>query len=87
MDARIFFYGQSVFDVIAIEPDTLVTDRRYKGVLQQSDVVLVEVNVCEHIFHNSIDDIARLEQVVDSFRCLPHDNSLLRTGLTAIDFL
>ncbi len=87
MDARVALYGECILDVVAIKADAFVADGRDEGILQQSDVVLIQVDVSEDILQDGVDDVARLEQVVDTFGGLSHDDSLLRTGITAIDFL
>ena len=50
-------------------------------------MVVIEVNVSKDIFDDVIDDVARLEQVVHTFRRLTHDDGLFRTWVFAINLL
>ena len=87
VDARVTLDGECILDVVAIETDTLVADRRDEGILQQADMVLIEVDVREDILQDGIDDVTRLEQMVDTLGGLSHDDGLLRAGVTTIDLL
>ena len=72
MDATVALNSQCVLDVIAIEPDTLFRYRRNKGVLQQTDMILIQIDIGEHILEHIIDDITRLEDIVDTLGRLSH---------------
>ena len=87
MDARVTLNGERILDVVAIETDTFIADRRDEGILQQADMVLIEVDVREDILQDGIDDVTSLEQMVDPLGGLSHDDGLLRARVTTIDLL
>ena len=61
--------------------------KRGKGVLYQTDLVVVEVYVSEDLLEHDVQDVARLEKVVDARRLLPLDDLLLRLRILAVDML
>ena len=87
MDAAVVVDHHRVFDIEAVEIDALVGHRRDEGVLQQAHHVFVEVDIGEDILDDGIEDVAGLEEVVDTFRGLSGDDGLLRLGTFAIDTL
>ena len=66
MDATVAFDFHRVLDVEAVEVDGILADRRGKGVLYQTDLVVIEVNVGKDLFQHHIQHVARLEQVVQT---------------------
>ena len=66
MDTAILLDLQGVLDIVTVERDGILADGRREGELQQSDLILVEIHVGEHVLHHDVEDVARLEQVVDA---------------------
>ena len=76
-----------VLNIEAIERDGSLADGRRKLILKQTHVVVVDVNICEHLFKQRVQNLARLQQVVDTLLSLPLDNVLLLLRILAIDVL
>ena len=87
MDTRVALDLHRVFDVETVEGDGVLADRRGEGVLHQTDLVVVEVHVCEDLLHHDVQHIARLEEVVDTRCLLTLDDGLLRLRILAVDML
>ena len=87
VETRVAINLDGVLDIITVETDALFGDGGYERILQQTDMVLIEVDIGEDILQNGVDDIARLEQVVDTLRGLTGDDGLLGVGITAVDLL
>ena len=87
MVAQVLVNHERVLDIIAVEANGILADRRGEGVLQQADLVVVDVHIGKHILHDGVQDITRLEQVVDTLGVDTLDNRLLVVWLLAIDFL
>ena len=85
--AQILVDHQGVLDIITIEPYGIFADRRCKGMLQHTYLIIVDIHIGKHIFHNRIKDIARLEQVVDTLVIDALDDSLLIVRLLTIYLL
>ena len=66
MDATVHADGQCVFYIKAVEADACLGHGRGEGALQNADVVLVEVHIGKDILYHGVDDVARLEIVVDA---------------------
>ena len=87
MEAAVLVYVDRVLDVIAVEGNGVLADGRREGVLQQSDLVVVDVDVGEHLFHHRVQDVARLDQFADACRILSLDDGLLVVRTAAVDVL
>ena len=87
MDATVSLDLQCVLYIEAVEGDGVFADRRGEGILEQTDLVFVEIDIGKHVLHHHIQHIARLEQVVDTRRLLTLDIGLLRLWVLAIDDL
>ena len=85
--AQVAVHIHCVLYIIAVEGDGCLTDRRGEGVLQQTDVVVIEVYVGKHVFEHSIKYFARLQYVVDAITTLALDDGLCRLGVFAIHML
>ena len=66
MDDRVALNGQCVLDIEPVEADGMLADGRRERILQQSYLVVVEVDIGEDILQRDIDDVTRLEEVVDA---------------------
>ena len=78
MIARVVAYLYRVLDIVSIERHSILSYRRCERILQQSYLVVVEVDICEDILQHDVEDIARLYKVVDTCRTLSYDNVLFR---------
>ena len=87
MVAQIFIHHQRVFDIVAVEPDGILADRRGEGVLQHTNLIVVDVDIGKHVLHDGVQDIARLEQVVDTLGVDTLDDGLLIVRLLTINLL
>ena len=77
----------SVLDIESIERDGCLADGRCKLILKQTHVVVVDIDICKHLFKQRVQYLARLQQVVDTFLALTLDNVLLLLRILAIDVL
>ena len=66
VDTRVALNEQRVFDIVAVEGDGTIADRRRKGMLEQSHLVVINIDIGKDILRHGIQDIARLEEVVDT---------------------
>ena len=87
MVAQVLVHHERVLDIIAVEANGIFADRRGEGVLQHTYLIVVDVHIGKHILHDGVQDITRLEQVVDTLGVDTLDNRLLVVWLLAIDFL
>ena len=87
MIAQVAVYIYRVLDVIAVEGDSRLADRRYKLILHKAHVVVVDVDVGKHVLKHSVENLARLKQVVDTLLALSLYNVLLLLGVLAVDVL
>ena len=58
--------GQCVLYIVAVEADTLFRHGRGERALKDADIILIKVYVGEYILDHGIDDVARLEIVIDT---------------------
>ena len=76
--AEVAIDENGVFDVEAVERDGVFADGRHELVVKQSDLVVVDVDVGEKILQNGVEDVARLDEVVDARRIdAAHDFNLV----------
>ena len=87
MVAQVLIHHQRILDIIAVETNGIFTDRRGERVLQHTNLIVVDVHIGKHILHDGVQDITRLEQVVDTLGVDTLDNRLLVVWLLAIDLL
>ena len=87
MEALVVADHQRVFDVIAIERDGATTDRRGEGILQHTDLIVVDVHIGKDILQHRGEDITRLHKIVDTRRVHTLDNDLLVVRLLAVNLL
>ena len=87
MIAKITVHIDRVFNVIAIEGYGILTDRAGEWEPKKTYLVVVKVYICEDIFQNRIQNIARFEQLVDARTLLTHDDILLCLGAFTIQVL
>ena len=76
-----------VLYVETVERDGSLTDGRRKLILKQTHVVVVDINISEHLFKQRVQNLACLQQVVDTLLTLALDNILLLLRILAIDVL
>ena len=77
----------SIFNIETIKRNRILTDRTCKGVLQQTNLVFININVGKHILQDSIQDVARLQEMIDTRRVLSLYNIFLTLRTFAIDML
>ena len=53
--------------------------------LQQPDLIVVDVDIGENVFHHGVKDVAGLYQLVDARAALPRDDILFRLRIFTID--
>ena len=87
MIAQVAMDKDGVLDVIAIEGYGILAYGRGEGILQQADTVVVDINIGKDIVQDSIEDIARLKQVINPRRVDTHDDGALVPGLTTVKLL
>ena len=87
MDTGVALNQQRILDIVAVEGDGAIADRRRKGVLQQANLVVINIDICKDILRHRIQDIARLEEVIDTSRALAFYDVFLCMRRTAVDFL
>ena len=76
-----------VLDVEAVEGDGVLADGRCEGILQQTYLVIVDVDVGKYLLHEGIENVACLYEVTNACGVLTFNDGLLIVGLTAIDVL
>ena len=65
METLVATHHQRVLDIIAIEGDSILTDRRREGILQHTNLIVVDIDVSKHVLDNGIEDVARLNLALD----------------------
>ena len=53
--------------------------------LQQPDLIVVDVDIGENVFHHGVKDVAGLYQLIDTRATLPRDDILFRLRILTID--
>ena len=87
MVALVTVHIHRINDIIAVESHGILAYRTGKRILQESDLVVIQVNICKHILEQRVQDVARFKQVVDTRRVLPHDDALLAFRVFAVEVL
>ena len=86
--ALVLIDHERVGQVVAVETDGLLGgDGADEGVLQEADVLLVDIDVGEAVGKHAVDDVARIDEVVDALVALTEDDGLLGLGVAAVDLL
>ena len=78
---------ERVLDIKPVEGNGPRPYRRGKGILQHTDLVVVDIDIRKDILHHGIQDIAGLHQVVDARRVHALDDGLLVVRLLAVYLL
>ena len=76
-----------VLDVEAVEGDGILADGRGEGVLQQSHLVVVDVDIGEDVLHGDVEDVASLNEVIDAGGVDTAYDVLLVVRVAAVDVL
>ena len=64
--ALVALHIEGVHDIESIERHGILSDGRGEGILQESYLVVIDIDVGEHVLEHCVEDISRLEEVVDS---------------------
>ena len=74
----IYLYG--INDIEPVEADSITSDRRCEGELQEAHLIIVDVYLSEYIFGNDVVDVSCLYNIVDAggLLCIHEDTFLLR---------
>ena len=87
VEAEVALHHEGILDVIAIEGYGILTNRRGEGILQHAYLIVVDVDIGKDVLDDGIQDVARLDKVVDTCRVHALDDGLLVVGLLTVDFL
>ena len=87
MIARITFHLNGIHDVITIETDGIVSNRRCHSTAKKSDAIIIYIYLRERICRKGIKDITCLEYLIDTFRTLTYHKSSLFLRILAIHHL
>ena len=85
--AAVAAHIDGVLDEEAVELDGILADGRGEGILEEAHIVVVDVNIGEHILQDVVEDVTRLEQVVDAHGVLSLHNAFLGTRVLAVELL
>ena len=77
----------SIFDIETVEADSILADGRGERVLEESHLIIVDIDIGEYVLEGGGEDITRLKEVVDTGSILSFDDALLIMRTLAIDFL
>ena len=66
MDTTVAINLKRILDVETVEIDGILTYRGSEGVLYQTNLVVVKIDISKHLFQYDIQNIARLEEVVQT---------------------
>ena len=64
MKALVIVDEKCIFDIIAVERDSSTTNGRGEGILQKTNLIVVDVHIGENILQHSVQNITRLHKVV-----------------------
>ena len=64
MDATVLPHVDGVGDIETIKRNGILANGAGEGVLEHADLIVVEVDIGEHVLQHHVDDVARLEQFV-----------------------
>ena len=78
-------HHHGVLQIIFVEGDASAPDGAGEVALQQADVVLVDVDVGEHIVEDGAQHVARVKKLLDTCRVHALDDCLLTLGVFAVD--
>ena len=87
VEAGVAVHLYRVHDVEAVELYGILADGTREARLQKSYLVVVDVDVGEHVFHHRAYQFARLQELVHSFRLLSLNDGLFRVWVLAVDML
>jgi len=85
--AFLLVHHEGVHQVELIEADGSASDRADEAALQQADIVVVDVDVGEHVGEDGAQHIARIEEFFDTVGVHSLDDGLLALGTFAVDGL
>ena len=86
-NAGILVHIDRVVNVEMIERDCRRSDRTWKLLLQEAHLIVVNINVAEHILYHRVQSLARLDELTDTLGGLPHYDVLLTLRCFTIDML
>ena len=87
MDTRVAIYLERVLYIITVEGDGSLTYRRCERMLQNTYLVVIDVDIGKDILGTDIHDITRLDEVIDTGRLLTLYDFLLVTRRPAVYLL
>ena len=87
MEAFVSVHIERIYDIVAIKGDGPIADRTGEVILQETDLVIIDVNVSEDILQDLVDDITRLDDMVDTLGAGAQDDGLLTTRILTVNFL
>ena len=77
VDTAVIAHIDCVGNIVAVELDGITPDGRTELMAQQQDIVVVDIHIGKHLTHHGGQDLACLEQVVDTTRTgTLHDGTL-----------
>ena len=66
MVAQVTVHIDSVLNIVSVESDGILADRTDERILQQTDIVIVDVHIGKHVLQGNIQNVASLNELVDS---------------------
>ena len=87
MIAEVTVHIDRVLDIVVIEGDSGIADRRYKRILHQTDMVIIDIYIREHLLEEGIENFSCLDDLSDTVALLTLDNILLTLRVFAVDML
>ena len=83
MHAFLLVYHERVHQIVFVEADGSAADGADEAALQQSDVVVVDVDVGEYVRKDGPQHVSGVEELLDAGRIHTFDNSLFALGVFA----
>ena len=78
---------RGVCEIEMIEGDGILADRRRERILQQAHLIIIDIDIGEHILHGGVQDITRLEEVIDTVGGLSLYDTLLIMRVFTVELL
>ena len=85
--AQVALHIDGILDVEPVERHGILADRTGKGILQQAHLIVVYVDIGKDVLQGRVQDVARLDEVVDARGVLSFHYLFLAMGVLAIDML
>ena len=87
MEALVTIHIDRIHNIILIETDTSLRYRAVKRILQETEAVLIDIDILEHILQYGSQHVTGIEKFVYPRRVQPFDDRFLIMGIFPVQLL